>query len=472
MKPAATAAGSVLCLLIAGCGQPSATIDTTGRVVADSLTVQAPVLDVPRVNLDAGFAVVPSAGANLSAVPALVGVGSAQRVVEVRVRLGDRVRAGDVLLRFEDAALTAQVRAARADHALAKTQVGVIDSAIHITHDKEADLAEARTKVTDGIAKATRARKNLSAKLAQARKAAKDLPNQLTKVEKTITKLSANRVNAARTLGQLRANRATAAANLAEVEAALAALPPDAPASVRDPLLAARSRLQGAIRQLDAGITRLTAALRQIDAGLAKLKAGRTKLKAGIRQVNAAIPQLTTAIRTIDTNLVKANDALKRIDRGTKRLREARADLKRARTLAVIAAGDDTAVSHARTARSRAVVTAPRDGFITSIANVGDVLAPGATVATLSRPARLVQLWLAPAQAAQVCAGDAATVGFGADPAGTVSRILPLAQYPPTFHTTDDVHLTRAVPVEVTTDAALPPGVPIDVRLTPCQPTR
>ena len=313
---------------------------------------------MPRVNLNAGFVVSATTAANLSTVPTLLSFGQAQRVSAVEVTLGDQVQAGDVLVRFDDAALAAGVTAAKADHALAKTQVGVIDSAIDTTHDKEADLAEARKDVTDGIAKATKARKDLSSKLAEARKAAKDLPAQLTKVEKTIKELTAQRATAARTLAQLRANRATAAKNLAEVEAALAALPPDAPDSVRDPLLAAQKQLQDAITQLDAGIKKLTAALKQIDGGLAELKAGRAKLKTGIIQVNEGIPKLTKAIRTIDTNLAKANDGLVKIDKGKKKLREARADLKRARTLAVIAADNDTAVAQAQTARSRAVVTA------------------------------------------------------------------------------------------------------------------
>ena len=96
-------------------------------------------------------------------------------------------------------------------------------------------------------------------------------------------------------------------------------------------------------------------------------------------------------------------------------------------------------------------------------------VAPGATVAELSSPAHVVELWLAPAQADRVCVGDAASIAWGASPTGTISRILPEAQYPPTYHTTDEVHLTRAVPVEVTVSAGLPPGVPVDVQLTPCR---
>ena len=53
---------------------------------------------------------------------------------------------------------------------------------------------------------------------------------------------------------------------------------------------------------------------------------------------------------------------------------------------------------------------------------------------------------------------------------GRISRILPLAAYPPSYHATDQVHLTRAVPVEVTLDAALPPGAPADLHLSSCQP--
>ena len=35
--------------------------------------------------------------------------------------------------------------------------------------------------------------------------------------------------------------------------------------------------------------------------------------------------------------------------------------------------------------------------------------------------------------------------------------------------TNSAIAMTRAVPVEITVDAALPPGVPADIRLTPCR---
>ncbi len=122
-------------------------------------------------------------------------------------------------------------------------------------------------------------------------------------------------------------------------------------------------------------------------------------------------------------------------------------------------------------AKRQAVVRAPADGLVTSLAHVGDVVAPGATVAAIARPAVVVTTWLAPEQAAQVCVDAAATVHLDSLTApvnGRISRILPLATYPPTYHTTDQVHLTRAVGVEVRVDSALPAGVPADIQLSLC----
>ena len=74
-----------------------------------------------------------------------------------------------------------------------------------------------------------------------------------------------------------------------------------------------------------------------------------------------------------------------------------------------------------------------------------------------------------------MCLNTSATVhldSLAAPVEGHVSRILPLAAYPPSYHTTDQVHLTRAVPVEVTVDSPLPPGVPADLQLSVCSTTR
>ena len=103
-----TAVAAVV-LALTACQQPDdGTIAATGRVVADTVSVQAPALAVPRVSLDAGFVTPPGAPAAASTVPALLSLGAAQRVSAVEVQLGDHVEEGDVLLRFDDAALAAQ----------------------------------------------------------------------------------------------------------------------------------------------------------------------------------------------------------------------------------------------------------------------------------------------------------------------------------------------------------------------------
>ncbi len=451
------------------------TLTATGRVLADSVAVQAPTLAVPRVSLDAGFQVAPGASATTSAVPALLSMGSVQRVTAVRVRLGDRVGAGDVLLRFDDAALSAQVRVAKADLAVAKAQVEVIDGALDTLADKEQDLRDKRREIVDGIAKATKARKELAAKLADARKAAAQLPKQLATVEKNLRTLKPKLAEVEQNLRTLTPKLAEVEEQLAQVDAALAALPPDAPPEVREPLLQAKAELTAAKAQLRAGIAKLTAARTQLRTGIGKLSAARGKLTAALAQLRKGIPLLTKAIATIDANLVKARDGLRKIDKGLTELADARARLKRNRKLAVIAARNTTAVEVATVARNQAVVRAPADGVVTSLAQLGDVVAPGATVARIARPAFVVTTWLAPEQAVRVCPDAAATVrldSLSAPLDGHVSRILPLAAYPPSYHTTDQVHLTRAVPVEVTVASALPAGVPADLQLSSCSTTR
>ena len=443
--------GLTASLTLTACQRPADTIEATGRVLADTLTVQAPTLDVPGFSL--GFA----------------------RVSTIEVRLGDEVKAGDVLARFDDAVLAAKVTIAKQDAAVAKAQVKVIDAAIDTTQDKERDLRDKRREVTDGIAKAAKARKELVKKLAEVRKVSRELPKQLAKVEKTLAELKPKLAEVEKNLAELKPKLAEVEKQLAEVTKALDELPPDAPPEVREQLEQAKAQLTAAKTQLTAGIKQLTAARTQLKAGIKQLTTARGKIKAGIKQVKKGEQQLTKGLATLDSNVRKARDGLKKIDRGLNTIADARAGLKRARKLAVIAAGDTTGIDAANVARKQAVVRAPADGVVTTVAQTGAVLAPGATVATIGRPATVVTTWLAPEEVADVCVGDPATVTFdslAAPASGSLSRILPGATYPPSYHTTDQVHLTRAVPVEVTVEVALPPGVPADIRLTPCRTTR
>ena len=445
------AVGLTASLTLTACQRPADTIEATGRVLADTLTVQAPTLNVPGFSL--GFA----------------------RVSAIEVRLGDEVKAGDVLARFDDAVLAAKVTIAKRDAAVAKAQVAVIDAAIDTTHDKERDLSDKRREVTDGIAKATKARKGLVNKLAEVREASGKLPKQLATVERNLRELKPKLAEVEKGLSELKPKLAEVEKQLAEVTKALDELPPNAPPAVREELERAKAQLTAAKAQLTAGIKQLTAARTQLKAGIKQLTTARGKLTAGIKQLRKGEKQLKKGLATIDSNVRKARDGLTKIDKGLNEITDARAVLKRARKLAVIAANDTTGVDAANVAKKQTVVRAPADGVVTTVAQTGAVLAPGATVATIGRPATVVTTWLAPEQVAKVCVDGAVTVtldSVAAAASGRVSRILPAASYPPSYHATDQVHLTRAVPVEITVATGLPPGAPADIQLTPCRTTR
>lgn len=408
---------------LAGCATQGG-FTVTGRVADDTVAVQAPSLPMPRVNLDAGFTVL-STGvgrpqANSSPVSALVGLGGVARVAEVAVDLGDRVTAGQVLLRFDDAALSADRAAAKADAEVARRQVAVLAAGIDETYDKERDLDKAEKKVRTALADLATAQRQLTAKLATARQQLRILPGKLAEVS----------------------------AQLAQAQAALAALPPEAPPEVR--------------AQLEAAVAQLTAAKAQLTAGIAALKQGIPKLAAGLKKIAAGRAKARAGLRTISS--------------GRTKLADARTQLRAARSVAVVAAdAAKVGVSLAGTGLSLAVLTAPEDGYVVQVADVGAVLAPGATAVLLRPEPDRVTTFLAPEQLAQVCVGDRVTVrgDWMTTPlTGKVARLGTEADYPPTSFPTDEVHLTRAVGAEITLEAVgeLPVGVPLDIRISPCRP--
>jgi multidrug resistance efflux pump len=124
--------------------------------------------------------------------------------------------------------------------------------------------------------------------------------------------------------------------------------------------------------------------------------------------------------------------------------------------------------------RSLAEVHAPVAGVVVKVVSAGDVIAPGATVAEIRQPGRArVSAWLAPSKLPRVSVGDTAWIGadwLEKPVRGRVTSIGQKAEYPPTSSATKDVHLTRAVKIEITADAghaALPPGTPVDISIVP-----
>lgn len=443
---------SMLVSTLAGCATPSGRVQVVGTVSDRLVTVQAPTLAIPAVNLDAGFApTVPTAptGPNLAAttLAARLGLGSFVRVASVRVREGDRVTAGDVVAVMDDRALRAAVVAARADARVARSQVPVLESRIEDTFEAEAEIEEKRRDVEEAIQTMLDTRSTLIRTRAQLLRARAQILAQRPQLVKA---------------------RADLRAKLAELRAVLAQLPPTppppppTPPPPGTPVPPSREEILAAIAQLEA-------ALAQVETGLAKMATGLVQIRTGLSKI-------ATGLEKISDGLDKARDGLKKLDRAQEKVRDARAHLRDLKRLAKIAADTATvALEATREQRDRRIVRAPVSGVVVDAAGAGDLVAPGATLVTVREDAAVqVTAWLSPAEAAQVCLGDRTQVrgdwmaAGDSVPAG-LTRIGERSDYPPTRHATEEVHLTRAVPMEFTATGPLPPGVPVDLAIDGCR---
>lgn len=342
------------------------------------------------------------------AVPVLSDSSVTKRVEKVLLSEGDPVRAGQEVARIDDAVLEAQVEVARADQEVAHAQVDVLTAAIATTYDSAADVADARAKVKDAIRKVTATKAKLIS-----------------------------------TRSQLRKTRAQLVAKLEAARKLLANYPP-----VPVPGVPSKSELMAGIAQLTAGIA---------------------KIDAGLKTIAAALPKLATGLK-------KATDGLKKLADADAKIADARAQLVDARELARIGAkASAIPVSLAELQTKLATVTSPVDGTVLSVASTGDELAPGATLARIrTDEPSTVTAWLAADQLARVCQGGAATLTGDWMPPGTtmgatLTRIGTEFTYPPTNTSTDEVHLTRAVEVELTATGTLPAGVPVEISITNCR---
>ncbi|MGB7961760.1 MAG: HlyD family efflux transporter periplasmic adaptor subunit [Propionicimonas sp.] len=399
-----------LLLTCVGCSVPSEGLRVQARVEEDVVIVAVPALVVPTVNVNAGF----SEADSPMATPALHQIGSFSGVAAVAVGEGDTVAVGQELARLDDALLAAAVKAAKADAAVAKAQIGVVDAGIDKTYDKDAEIADKRGDVNDAI----------------------------DQLKDTRTTLKANRKT-------LQAQRDTLDDQLDAAKEAFALLPPE-------------------------GTTPWPPGVPTREA----VEAGIHALKAGLKQIDAALKQMKTGLGKLDDGLQKANDGLDKLDDATDTVSEARAQLTRLRRLVVVAADlSDVVVSIAKAQRGDASVTSPAAGVVTRVATVGQHLSPGAALVTLRRFGdATMTTWLSPTQAATVCVDDAATVHAdwmspGASVQARVTRIASRADFPPTSQATDEIHLTRAFTVWLTSSAALPAGTPVTVTIQPCRET-
>lgn len=423
---AALVAGAIL---LSGC-TPDDTRHASGSVDVHTAAVAAPALLAVTPDPDAGFS--PSAAEPRPAAAVVAAV----RVTDAAA-LGTHVRAGEAVAHVDGAAQDAALAAARADADLAAARVTLLESQAAELADRRAEARTKRADVLDAI-------DALNAKRPELVTTRDDLVARRTEVRATIASLTARQAEARAARSQLAARR-DAAAQL-----------PDSP-------------------QRQAATAPLEAALAQADTGLGQLDAGLTRARQGLAHLQAGINQVVSGLATLDTNLATARDGLARLDDALAELADAARAVDDAHTLAVIAV---TAAGHgvarAEQQASSATLVAPTDGIVVATTPTGTVLAPGAPVVTI-RPdaAASVTAWLPADAAAGLCPGQPVTVtaDWAAAFSATVDRLGVTTDYPPTTQATDDVHLTRAVPVTFTLDAAAtpPPGAPVDLTWTPCE---
>lgn len=367
--------------------------------------IDARVVLAGRVDDNLVVVSAPSLASRAATGTAFLGIGGASRLQAVPVRVGDKVRAGDVLAVFDTSALAARVDAARAAWRLASAREGVIGARIEDLTDARATIEDNRQQVRDAIAQLTSTRRDLALKLDEAR-------SQLKTLLQLQTKLSAIPAPGSLPSG--------------------VPMPPP-PAGVPNP------------QQLAAGIAKLETAIGQMEAGLSRIDTGLAKARAGLAKLESA-----------DAKAADARDTL----RGLKQV-------------AGIAAGvSAVGIEIAQARLDLALLTAPVAGTVVYARHAGEAALPASPVVVL-RPhsPSAVTVYLTPAERSTVRLGDPARVSIDSMPgsfSATVTYVAERAQYPPSWLTTTETHMSRAFPARVTLDDAsthLPAGTPADVEI-------
>ncbi|MCB0910505.1 MAG: HlyD family efflux transporter periplasmic adaptor subunit [Propionibacteriaceae bacterium] len=398
-------------VLLAGCASAPSDITVSGTVDDTLTTVTVPNLAVPTVNLDAGFT-----DTTGTYNPTSGRTASQSSSVGATYSVGTTARLAEVNVREGDTVKAGDVVATidraplQAQLAAAKADAAVAAAQPDLLGDKIDDTWDKQADIAE-----TRA----------------DVVDAIHKLTKTKAKL----LKARKTI---RKNLPKARAGLKAINAAIAQIPPGVP--VPDELLAQKKKLQKAIR----------------------------KMTAGLRQINKALPQLNAGLKKARKGLTKLDDARAKIT-------DARGTLEGLQDVAGIQADAlRVPIDIAKIQLAMTELVAPVDGVVVSAAAPGDALAPGATVVSIRETTpSTVTAWLSPAQLAQVCTGDAATIATDWSTAtvpATLTRIGTSSQYPPTSVATDEVHLTRAVEAQFTATGQLPAGVPVEVTISGCRP--
>jgi len=401
---------AALCAPSFGCARTQGAIVATGRVSDDLVTVQAPPLATPGPSIDAGFQTGSSALA-----PSTAENRGAVPTMTALTGVGTVSRVESVTVSVG--------QTVGAGQPIATFETAALSANVAVARANHR-VARAQVPV-------------LSQAIEDTRDADDEIADSRATVSSAIRQLNATRP-------QLVAQRAQLKALLEQLERMPQAPPGGGTAPKPTPMPMPGGQAIPTPAQLRAGIA-------QIDAGLEKIDSGLDTARSGLRKLNDA--SATVA--------------------------DARSQLEGLRRLARIARdASEVGVNLARYRESMATVVAPCDGVVVGVVDAGDVLAPGATVAVIRRTrGPEAETWLAAEDVARVGVGDEVTLSAdwfasGERRRGVVRRIGTRAEHPPTSFATADVHMTRAIPVEISIvpergAPALPPGAPLDLIITP-----
>lgn len=411
------------------------------------------------------------------------------RITAVEVSVGDEVTAGQVLARLDDRALAATTAGTKAEAAAAAAQPGVVGARIDEVAERETEARDKRAEVQDTLA-------DLRERRTEVRNTLADLRGTRSDVQSTLADLRSTRSDVTSTLGDLRSRRRVLAGQLAQARdlasrmrnappvippqgaGAPGAAPPGGVPAALPPGVPSPQELQANIARMEAGIGQLDQGIREAESGLGRIDSGIREANSGLARIDDGIRRATDGLAQIDDGIETAKDAIATLDDVLEALAQGKRTLEGMKKVAEAAVPvTQTAVQVAEHRQSLAVVTAPAAGRVVEVVDAGSTLPTGAPLARL-RPASstarpVVTTWLAPDVAAQVCPGGTATVGgdwAASATAARVSYVAPTAEYPPSEVATDQVHLLRAVRVDVTAEGSLPAGAPADVLFDPCEP--
>jgi X-X-X-Leu-X-X-Gly heptad repeat protein len=437
-------AAAVSLLSLAACARPATSgIAVAGDTRVDLVTVAAPRLTAPAIDVTVGIAKaqVPGGRTPASKVNTPGQASGARRslpagrLAVVTVRAGDTVRRGQVVAVFDDTLLRLGVASAEAAERRNAAGAGALARQASDLRDTRAQLRDQRAKLDAGLAQ-------LQKGIAGVRQ-----------LESAVAQLQAGVAKTHKALAQLAAARAALAAKLADAKKAAAS--PSPPPGIEQVI----AQLEAQI----AGIDGQTAQLKATQARLASTLAGLQARLAQVRAMMPADPGQTVA--QLQAGKAKIASGLSQLSSGIDQLEAAGTKVEAAQGIRSVA------VEAARAALAQATLRAPCDGVVTSAMHGGEVAMIGAPVAVI-RPAggTLVDTYLTNDQLAGIHRGTSAEVTLDSVRGvlrGSVREVSAFEQFPPSNYPTQIVHLSRVVRVTVSVPETLPLGVPADVVIRP-----